>query len=115
MSIPPQIQELINRIELQLQEIELEASMGVNRLRQVLSQEPENAILVQYFAYLNALLFFIETSKQQIQGAIDNLEPVNVPQNAIFEAGEDLGFLLGRIIEERMRLQQISNFLEELP
>jgi hypothetical protein len=115
MSIPPEIQELINRIELQLQEIELEVSIGVNRLKQVLTQEPENAILIQCFAYLNALLFFIETSKQQIQGAIDNLEPVNVPQNVIFEAGEDLGFLLGRILEERMRLQQISNFLEELP
>lgn len=92
-----------------------EATVGLDILRRVMSNFPENVILVQYFAYLNALLFFAETSRSQIQAIAQTLSPVNVPAEVIQESGEDLGNLLGRVIEAKTRVEQILNFLRGLP
>ena len=67
----------------------------------------------QHFAYLNTILFFLETARRQIQTAIDTISDEDVPTELIQEAGEDLGTLQGKIIEEKIRLQRILDFLED--
>jgi hypothetical protein len=46
---------------------------------------------------------------------IDTISPNGVPVEVIQESGEDLGTLLGQVIEARRRVEQILNFLEGLP
>ncbi|AKV66604.1 MULTISPECIES: hypothetical protein [Microcystis] len=115
MSIPPKIQILINQLDRQLNEIEQQAAQGINLLRSLLSYFPENVILMQYFAYLNTILFFLETARRQIQTTIDTISDEDVPRELIQEAGEDLGMLQGKIIEEKIRLQRLIDFLGNNP
>ena len=111
MSIPAEIQVLINQINQHLSEIEHQATEGINLLRNLLSYFPENVMLTQYFAYLNTILFFIKTARRQIQTALETISSEDVPPELIQEAGEDLGTLQGKIIEEKIRLQRILDFL----
>jgi hypothetical protein len=115
MPIPSKIQKIIDRIYLEVEQIEAEATFGLNILRQVMLQFPENAILLQYFAYLNALLFFTTTARQQIQNTASVLSEANLSLDVIQETGEDLGTLLGKAIESKLRVEKIVNFLRELP
>ena len=115
MPIPSEIQAIIDRLEGELEEIEREITEGLNILRGVMSRFPDNAILVQYFAYLSSLLFFVETSRRQIQETVERLSPANVPIALIQESGEDLSTLLGRVIEGKIRVEPIITFLRGLP
>ena len=51
MPIPSEIKSLIERLNLELEEIEREATEGENLLRQLMSLFPKNASLIQFFAY----------------------------------------------------------------
>lgn len=115
MSIPSEIRSLIERLNQEIDEIEQEATGGLTILRQVMALFPENVILIQYFTYLNAIQLFTDISRRQIQTTIETISPDNVPVEVIQESGEDLGTLLGRIVEAKLRVSQISKFLEELP
>ncbi|MDJ1172045.1 hypothetical protein PMG71_21675 [Roseofilum sp. BLCC_M154] len=115
MQIPSEIQKIIDRIYLEVEQIEAEATFGLNILRRVMSKFPENAILLQYFAYLNALLFFTTTARQQIQNMVNVFSEANLSLDVIQETGEDLGILLGKAIESKLRVEKIVNFLRELP
>jgi hypothetical protein len=115
MPIPPPIQNLIDRLNQELLEIEPKISNGLNILRQILPRFPNNVILIQYFAYLNTISLFVDTARQQIQTIIDTLTPNDVSIAIIIESGEDLEMLLGRALEAKMRVERIYNFLEGLP
>ena len=47
MPIPPEIQTVIDRLDRELNEIELESTEGLNLTRELLSRFPDNAILTQ--------------------------------------------------------------------
>jgi len=111
MSIPQKIQILINKLNQELNEIEQQATEGINLLKSLLSYFPENVILTEYFAYLNSILLFLETARRQIQITIQTISEQDVPTELIQEVGEDLGTLQGKIIEEKIRLQRIIDFL----
>lgn len=113
MAIPEKLENLSNQLEQELIEIEQQTTRGIEQLRSLLANFPENVILTQYFAYLNTILFFINTARQQIQTVIDTLSSEDVPIKIIQEAGEDLGTLQGKILEEKNRLQRILDFLGE--
>jgi hypothetical protein len=115
MPIPSEIQALIDRLNRELDETERKATDGLNILRRAISTFTGNVILVQYLAYLNALLLFVETSRRQIEIIVETLTPVDVPTSTIQESGEDLGTLLGRVLEGKNRVEQILNFLRGLP
>lgn len=51
MPISPEIESLIERLNLELETIEREATEGENLLRQLISLFPNNASLIQFFAY----------------------------------------------------------------
>jgi hypothetical protein len=115
MPIPPEIQATIERLNIELDEIEPKITNGLNILRRVLSRFPDNVILIQYFAYLNTISLFVDTARQQIQTILDILTPNEVSIAIIQEGGEDLAILLSRASEAKMRVERIYNFLEGLP
>lgn len=115
MAIPPELQSHIDRLNQELDFIEPRISNGLNILRRVLSRFPENVILVQYFAYLNTISLFVGTSRQQIQTIIDTLTADVVSMDIIQEGRKDLGILIGRVIEAKIRVNYICIFLESLP
>jgi hypothetical protein len=51
MNIPPNIADLIERLNLELEQTEREVNKGINLVRLPLSRFPENTLLVQFFAY----------------------------------------------------------------
>ncbi|MBV9385781.1 MAG: hypothetical protein JOZ78_05065 [Chroococcidiopsidaceae cyanobacterium CP_BM_ER_R8_30] len=77
----------------------------------MLSRFPNNATLIQEFAYLNAASLFIETSRKQIRTAVETISPDDIPDEIIQETGEGLGNLLGRILEARLRVERFINLL----
>lgn len=114
LAMPPEITALIDRLNQELDRTEQDATEGLNLVRQVLSFFPDNAILLQFFAYLNTVLLFVETYKRQVQTTVETISPTDVPTKVIQEAGEDLATLLGRALETKIELGRIITRLEEL-
>lgn len=113
MPIPSEIQILIARLNRELEETEQDALSGLNLVRQRLDLFPENETLIQFFSALSNLLFFVEITRRRIHNIIDRLAPDHVPAQIIQEAGEDLGFILGRVLEAKMNASQLKNRLED--
>jgi hypothetical protein len=59
MSITPEIQALVDRLNQELGEIEQEATEGENFLRQLMSLFSNNASLIQFFAYFQTTKEFV--------------------------------------------------------
>lgn len=59
MTIPSEIQDLINRLNQELDGIEIQAREGLNLLQPILALFPNNDILVGFFASLNNSLFLV--------------------------------------------------------
>jgi hypothetical protein len=113
MTIPPELEAFIERLNLELSEIEQRVSVGFNLTRELLSRFPDYAILIQNFAYFNAALFFVNSSRQQIQTIIDSTSTSETSINQIQETGEDLGTLFGQAIEVKLRVERLVARLEE--
>ncbi len=114
MSIPPNIQDAIYRLDNELDEIEQQATEGMNLVRSILSIFPDNAILLQFFVSLSNTLLFAEIARRRIQITINRLKSVNVTAEDIQEVGEDLGTELGRALEAKIRVRQILVRLQKL-
>jgi hypothetical protein len=56
MTIPDEISSLIDRIDRELYQTEQSATQGLNLVRQILENFPDNAILIQFFAYLGSVI-----------------------------------------------------------
>ncbi|MCL1470996.1 hypothetical protein LAY57_09960 [Argonema antarcticum A004/B2] len=112
MPIPSEIIALIERLNQEFNQTEQEATDALNIVRRNLSFFPNNVIMTQYFAYLNTILFSVETYKRQVQAMVEIISPTDVPAEVIQEAGEDLGNLLGRAIESKMAVRRIISRLE---
>ncbi|MCT7956692.1 hypothetical protein [Laspinema palackyanum] len=95
MAIPEKIESIVERITQELENTDQAATQGLTVVRALLSQFVNNAILIQYFAYLNAVIVFVQTSQRQTQTTVEAISPADVPPEIIEEAGEDLGSLLG--------------------
>ena len=112
MPIPSEIIALIERLNQEFNQTEQEATDALNIVRRNLYFFPNNVIMTQYFAYLNTVLFSVETYKRQVQAIVEIISPTDVPAEVIQEAGEDLGDLLGRAIESKMAVRRIISRLE---
>lgn len=115
MPISPESQDLIDRLNQELNASEEEAINGLNLVRLPLSRFPDNIILVQFFAYLNNVLFFVENYRRQIRGAVEQLSGANVRAEEIQEALEELATMLGVVLETKIRVERIITRLRELP
>lgn len=114
MPIPPNLAALVDRLNQELNSIEQDTLEGLSLTRLALSRFSNNAILIQYFAYLNSALLFVETSKSQVQITVEFISQKNVNDRDIQESGEDLSTLLGNVIETKLSIEQILNLLENL-
>lgn len=112
MAIAPEIGTLLNRLNQELDETEQEATNGLNLLRPILSQFPENYLLVQFYAFFNTALFFVVDSRRRIQETVEIMSPQNVTEQEIQEMGEQLGNLLGRVLEVKINSRQLKNRLD---
>ncbi len=113
MPIPAEIANLIKRLLEEFDLIEQDTTQGLTIVNRNLAFFPNNIILTQYFAYLNTVLLAVDTYRRQVQGIIEIISPRDVPQEVIQEAGEDLGLLLGRVLETKIAIRQIVNRLQE--
>lgn len=114
MHIPPEIAALVEQLNQELNQTEREARKGLNLVTQFMSRFPNNALLIQFFAYFNAALFFVDNSKRRIQTTVEQMSAQNVPLEVIQESGEDLATLLGETVEAKMRGRNIITRLENL-
>lgn len=107
MSIPSEIQTLVDRLNQELNDTEQYATAALNLVRQRLSLFPDNEILMQFFGTLNNILLFAEINRGRIQSIVDRISPNDVPTEIVREAGEDLGLILGRVLEVKMNANQL--------
>lgn len=114
MPIPPEIAALVAQLNQELNQIEREATEGLNLVRQVMSRFPSNTLLIQFSAYFNAALFFVENAKRRIQMTVEQLSTENVPIGVIQESGEDLAALWGETLEAKMRGRNMIARLTDL-
>lgn len=79
MSIPSELQALVNRLDRELDSIEKDATEGLNLVRQMLSLFPDNTILTQYFASFSSILLFVETYKRRVEATVNSLSTEVLP------------------------------------
>lgn len=114
MSITPEIQALVDRLNQELGEIEQEATEAENLLRQLMSLFSNNASLIQFFAYFQTTRFFVVNTRGRIRETIEKLSVVEIDPQVISESGEDLATLLGEVIETKIRSRNLLNRLRDL-
>ena len=114
MPIPSEIQSLVDRLDRELGEIEREATEGLNLVRPILSNFPDNVRLIQFMAFFNNGLLFVEISGRRIEAIVERLKAPDVTTEEIQESGEDLSMLLGQALEAKIRGERILNLLREL-
>ncbi len=114
MTIPPEITALVDQLNQELNQTEQEAREGLNLVRQAMSRFPNNALLIQFFAYFSAALFFVDNSKRRIQTTIEQISAENVPSLVIQEVGRDLATLLGETLKAKIRGRNIITRLENI-
>jgi hypothetical protein len=114
MSITPEIQALVDRLNQELGEIEGDATEGENLLQQLMSLFYNNASLIQFFAYFQTTRFFIVNARRRIRETIGELSAQQVAPQVITASGEDLATLLGEVIETKIRSRNLLNRLRDL-
>ncbi len=113
MAIPPEISTVIDRLNQELNATEQAATSGLNIIRPLLSSFPNNYILVQFFAYFNTALFFVVDSRRRLELTVEMISRADVTTEEIQEAGEDVGALLGRVLEVKINSNRLKNRLEK--
>lgn len=114
MTIPPEIQSLIDRLNSELETIKQETIEGENLLRQFMSLFPNNALLIQFFAYWQTTQFFIVNARRRIDETKAQLLEQPERGEIVPELGADLAALLGEVIETKIRSKAILDRLKNL-
>lgn len=112
MPIPPKIRQLSHQINQELEKIEQDATEGLNRTKLYLSQFPDNTLLLQFFAAFSNMLLFVEIYRRRVQTTLEQLDIANIPLEIIQETGEDLGMILGQVLEARINVKTLKNRLK---
>ncbi len=97
----------------ELEQTKSDVTEGLNLVRPILSLFPENVKLIQFFAFFNNSLLFIEISQRRIEATVDRISAPDVTIEEIQNAGEDLGTLLGWVLETKILGRRIISILEE--
>ena len=113
MSIPPEINSIVENLNRELDEIEQEAIEGQDIARMILDKFPNNARLVQFFATFSNALLFVEVEKRIIRSIIENIALLDtIADEEIQEVGEDLGAELGKVLETKNLIINLKQRLE---
>jgi len=115
MPIPSELNNLIERLNQELDIIEREATEGMNLARVSQERFPNNATLIQMFDFLSNAIFYVNTERGLIRAIVDNLLVQQVSTDEeIREAGEDLSNKLGRVLETKILVNSVKSRLENL-
>jgi hypothetical protein len=115
MTIPAQISALVEQINQNIDQIELEATEGINLSRSVLERFPDNAKLIQFLAYFSSAIVFVELERKRITSIVQNFSTTQtITEAEIQEIGEDLSEEFGRIIETKLLINNLKKRLEDL-
>ena len=71
-------------------------------------------MLMRHFAYFNNVVLFVDIARNKVRSIVENFSTEDLQEEAIQEIGEDLGELLGRVIEAKIGIENIIKTLEEL-
>lgn len=111
MPIPPEINEIIQRLNQELNQIEQDATEALNLLQPRLNLFPNNPVVVGLFAAIQNRLYQVEVERRRIRDVIADIEGEDVSAQSIQSAGEDLGLILGKVVETKVRISSILNDL----
>ena len=115
MTIPPEINSIVESINQELNEIEQQGTAGQNLARIILDKFPNNARLVQFFATFSNAILFVEVEKRRIISIIENIALLNiVTDEDIQEVGEDLSAEMGKVLETKNLIITLKRRLENL-
>jgi hypothetical protein len=114
MSVPPEIDSLIERLNQELSQSEQLVINGINLVKLILSRFPDNARMIELFAVLTNVLLFVEITRRRIQFTVDTISSPNLSSEVLQEAGEDLSEMLGRVLENKMLTSRTVAILEDL-
>jgi hypothetical protein len=115
MTIPPEINSIVESLNQELDEIQQIAIVGQNLARVVLDKFPSNARLVQFFATFSNALLFAEVEKRRINSIIENIALLNIlTEEDKQEVGEDLSSEMGKVLETKILIINLKERLENL-
>lgn len=113
MELPPNFNDLIQQITVELIELNSALTESIRIVRERLNIFPENIILMQLYSTLNNYALFAQNTQRRTREAIQYLSvDENSSEENIREFGEDLSEQLGRIIEAKIVVSNIKNRLE---
>jgi len=108
MTIPDDLNNLIERLNQELSTIEQVSIEGIDLLRTALRSYPDNIALTELFAFLSANLFYAQRTK----AAIGERLSYSPNSEDIQEIGEDFAMELGRAIETKIKIIYITESLK---
>ena len=112
MAIPHEINALILRLNQELKEVEQLATSGLSIARDRLERSPNNAILIQIFAYLNNSMLLVDTLRNRIEYSRLILSTDTTTEEQFQSAGEDLSERLGQVLEAKVGVSRVKTRLE---
>ena len=114
MTIPPEIQALIDRLNQEFDRTELQAIDGLNLVRPLLVNFGDNIVLTQFFASFSNSCLFVEISRRRIQVTVNRLSSANITAETLLEIGEDLATELGKVLEVKIQIERLCERLQGL-
>jgi hypothetical protein len=111
MPIPPDIANIIDRLDRELEKIEQNTREGLSIVRTRLDSFPNNKALIQIFAFLGNYLVFVEVSRRRINYVRIILLADTITESQIQQSGEELSELLGRVLEAKTIVERLKNRL----
>jgi hypothetical protein len=111
MTIPKEVDALIERLNSELNQVEQGGTEGLNLVRVRLNIFQDNAILIQLFANLNNVLLFAEIARRRISYSSAILATGKVTDEQVREIAEDLSEQLGRVLEAKVAVNRIRERL----
>ena len=112
MTLPSNINGLIERLNHELRNLDRELFQSMELIRSRINLFPENLILIQLFATFNNYILFAENTRRRINEIERYLSKKNLSDDELQEAGEDLSEQLGRILEAKIIVNNIKERLE---
>ena len=113
MTLPSNINALIERLNHELENLERELSQSIELIRARINLFPENLILIQLFATFNNYILFAENTWRRIGEIERYLSKKDLFDDELQEAGEDLSEQLGRVLEAKIIVNNIRERLED--
>lgn len=114
MTVPPEILNLAEQLIQELYLIEEQANAGLAIASQLLKRFPDNARLIGLSAIFGNVLFFVSSLRNRIELIVERISRTTESSDTIWEAGEELSEIWGRVLECKMTVSRSVGILEDL-